>query len=126
MSDAPQDKVTVLSAEALAQLKSFPLHGDERLQNKLLWKSPNGDTIVGLMQMAPGARDVGHNHPSATQHTWVINGTVSIGGVEAGAGSYAFVPPGVDHETVAGDEPVTMFYIYQPFAPEHDRDHHDH
>ena len=36
MSDAPQDKVTVLSAEALAQLKSFPLHGDDRLQNKLL------------------------------------------------------------------------------------------
>lgn len=120
MSDAPQDKVTVVSPEALAQLKSFPLHGDERLLNKLLWKSPNGDTIVGLIQMAPGARDAGHTNPSATQHTWVLDGRVSIGGVEAGAGSYAYVPPGVDHETVAGEEPVTMFYIYQPFAPAHD------
>lgn len=124
MSDVPQDKVTVLSPEVLAQMKSFALHGDERLQNKLLWKSPNGDTIVGLIQMAPGARDVGHNHPSATQHTWVLDGTVSIGGVEAGPGSYAVVPPGVDHETIAGDEPCTMFYIYQPFAPKHDHDHH--
>ena len=120
------DRVTVVCPEALEQLKSFPLHGDEGLQNKLLWKSPNGDTIVGLIQMAPGARDAGHNHPSATQHTWVINGTVSIGGVEAGPGSYAFVPPGVDHETVAGDEPVTMFYIYQPVGSGHDHDHGDH
>lgn len=125
MTGSTQDRVTVVSPEDLAQLKAFPLHGDERMQNKLLWKSPNGDTIVGLMHMAPGARDVGHNHPSATQHTWVLDGTVSIGGVKAGPGSYAFVPPGVDHETVAGDEPCTMFYVYQPFAPKHDHDHDD-
>jgi quercetin dioxygenase-like cupin family protein len=123
VSDTPQNKVTVLSPDVLDQMKSFPLHGDEGLQNKLLWKSPNGDTVVGLIQMAPGARDAGHTHPTAAQHTWVVDGTVSIGGVEATAGSYAVVPPGAEHETIAGDEPVTMFYIFQPFAPKHDHDH---
>lgn len=122
---ATPDRVTVLSAADLEQLKAFPLHGDERLLNKLLWKSPDGGTLVGLIQMAPGARDVGHNHPSATQHTWVISGNVNIGGTVAGPGSYAFVPPGVDHETVAGDEPVTMFYIYQPYIPDHEHEHGD-
>ncbi|MEU7475508.1 cupin domain-containing protein [Lentzea sp. NPDC042327] len=123
MSDTPQDKVTVISPDALAQMKPFPLHGDEGLQNRMLWRSPTGDTVVGLIQMAPGARDAGHVHPTAAQHTWVVDGTVSIGGVEATAGSYAVVPPGVDHETVAGDQPVTMFYVFQPFAPKHDHGH---
>lgn len=124
MTDASPDKVTILSAADIEQMKAFPLHGDERLQNRLLWKSPDSSTIVGLMTLAPGAKDVGHNHPTATQHTWVISGSVSIAGQVAGPGSYAFVPPGVDHETIAGDEPCTLFYVYQPFAPEHDK--HDH
>src|SRR5438874_1129346 len=120
------DRVTVLSSADLDAIGWTPLHGDERIGNKILWRSPTGDMIVGLIRMQPGTEDAGHVHPAATQHTWVIEGQASIEGTPVSAGSYAYVPPGVPHHTATvGSQPCTLFYLYQPHEPTH-AEHRDH
>ncbi len=90
----------------------------------ILWQTETGDAIVGLLRMYPGAENLGHRHPTATQHAWIIEGRVRIAGKDIGRGSYVCVPPGVDHPTVnVGSQPCTLFYVYQPFEPAHR--HHD-
>jgi len=119
-------KVTVLTSADLQALEWVPLHGDERVGNKVLWRSDSGDTIVGLMRLQPGSQAAGHLHPAATQHAWIIEGCARVAGQEVGAGSYTFAPPGVDPHTASiGSQPCTMFYVYQPFAPTHDQHHVD-
>jgi quercetin dioxygenase-like cupin family protein len=117
--------VTVLTSADVQALDWMPLHGDERISNKILWRSESGGTIVGLVRLPPGTEDAGHVHPAATQHTWVLEGQATIVGHEVGPCSYAFVPPGVDHHTATvGAQPCTMFYVYQPYLPTHGE--HDH
>jgi quercetin dioxygenase-like cupin family protein len=119
----PMHEVIVLSSTDLDAIDWTPLHGDERIDNKILWGSPTGDMIVGLMRLQPGAEDAGHVHPAATQHAWILAGRARIAGAEVGPGSFVFVPPGVQHHTAAvGTEPCTMFYVYQP----HDLTHGEH
>ena len=116
-------RVTVLTHADLQEIGWVPLHGEEGIDNKILWRSESGDMIVGLMRLRPGTADAGHVHPAATQHAWVIEGYARIAGRDVGPGSYAFVPPGIEHHTATvGSQTCTMFYVYQPFEPRH-REH---
>jgi len=117
----PTNRVTVVTGAEQEAADWTPLHGDNDIGNKILWRSPAGDTIVGLIRMQPGSTLGGHMHPTATQHTWVIEGQISIAGTPAPGGSYAYAPPGADQETAAvGTEPSTLFYIYHPYELTHD------
>jgi quercetin dioxygenase-like cupin family protein len=120
---ADDTQVTVLTHGDLHEIGWVPLHGAEGIENKILWRSESGDTIVGLMRLQPGAADAGHAHPGATQHAWIVEGHARVAGRDVGPGSYVFVPPGADHHTAAvGSQACTMFYVYQPFEPLH-REH---
>jgi quercetin dioxygenase-like cupin family protein len=88
---------------------------------KILWRS--GDVVVGLLRFLPGAVEPGHAHHAAHHHVWVVQGSARIAGRPLREGSYAYIPPGIVHQTEdVGPEGCTLFYTYrpleQPVSPE--------
>jgi quercetin dioxygenase-like cupin family protein len=85
------------------------------VSHKELWRS--GQSVAGLMRLEPGGYVDEHVHRRAQHHLWVLDGTVRILDRDLGPGSYAHVPPGVDHGMRDGGAGSTFVYLYiQPDA----------
>ena len=89
-------------------------HGDQAgVRYKVLWQS--GTTVLGLMQMDPGAQNAEHTHAGAHHHILMLTGTCHMLGRDVPAGSYVYIPPDVAHAAVnEGTEACTFFYTYRP------------
>lgn len=89
-------------------------HGqDAGVRYKVLWQS--GTTVLGLMEIAPGAVNPEHTHHGAHHHILMLSGECRMLGRDLPAGSYVYVPPGVPHEARnTSAEPCTFFYTYRP------------
>lgn len=101
-------------------LESFVLDGlewaplpaiGESVDHKVLWQS--GDSMSGLMRLAPGGSVSEHAHRAAHHHLWVIEGSIEVLATVLGPGSYAHVPAGVRHGMInRGDGAATFLYLY--------------
>jgi quercetin dioxygenase-like cupin family protein len=101
----------LLDTASIEHLAAKRLPGMESTLSKLLWRS--GDSVAGVMYVKPGAPMTLHRHRNAHHHAWVVEGTCTILGRTLGPGSYAHIPPGVDHDVVAtGPEGATIFYLF--------------
>ena len=89
-------------------------HGDQDgVRYKVLWQS--GTTVLGLMQIDPGAQNSEHTHAGAHHHILVMSGTCRMLDKDLPAGSYVYIPPEVPHAAVNdSDEPSTFFYSNRP------------
>jgi quercetin dioxygenase-like cupin family protein len=116
-------QLRVLDRAAIDAMEWEPRPGQEGVAQKILWRS--GDVVVGLLRFAPGASEPGHAHHAAHHHIWVVQGSATIAGQPLREGSYAYVPPGVVHETTdVGADGLTLLYTYRPLEPpvSHERD----
>jgi mannose-6-phosphate isomerase-like protein (cupin superfamily) len=106
----------LLDRDAISRLPDKRLPGMESTPSKLLWRS--GDSVAGLMYVEPGTRVTLHRHRYANHHAWVVEGTCTMLGRTLGPGSYAHIPPGVDHDVVAaGPDGATIFYLFVDEGP---------
>jgi uncharacterized RmlC-like cupin family protein len=105
------DVVTVVDRASIDSTPWQPLRGLAGVNHRVLWRM--GDMIVGIVRLEPGAKEPGHGHHDADHHVYVLDGSARIGGRPVGAGSFAFVPAGVTHETSdVGPEGCTLLYTY--------------
>jgi quercetin dioxygenase-like cupin family protein len=103
----------LLASAEVQDLPWKPLGDSAGVSHKVLWRS--GDVVLGMFRLEPGAVEPEHVHQGAHHHFLVTQGTARIIDRELGAGSYAYIPPGVAHEVAAvGDEGCTLFYTYRP------------
>jgi mannose-6-phosphate isomerase-like protein (cupin superfamily) len=117
-------RVRLLDAAAVDALPWEPLEGRPGVAHKILWQS--GATVLGLMRIEPGATEPGHAHLGAHHHLWLVEGSATVCGTPLSAGSYAYIPPGTEHETTdVGPEGCTFFYTYRPLDTEHGARPHD-
>ena len=81
------------------------------VDHRVLWHS--GDSMAGVMRLAPGGSVSEHAHRRAHHHLWVLDGSIEVLATVLGAGSYAHVPAGVRHAMVnRGEGTATFLYLY--------------
>src|SRR5919198_1559639 len=86
--------------------------------DRLLWQDPEGRSYAGLLWMEAGASVGPHRHRGAVHHLWVVSGECMINARTLGAGSYVFVPQGLEHAIQqAGPMGCTLFYLYLQVTP---------
>jgi hypothetical protein len=86
------------------------------VSHKVLWR--HGDIVQGMLHYQPGASSPGEAHLAAHHHLWIVSGAATIAGRRLTAGSYAHIPPGVEHPTEdVGPEGCTILMMYRPNAP---------
>jgi quercetin dioxygenase-like cupin family protein len=106
-------RLRILDRAAVDALPWEPRAGHSGVSQKVLWRS--GDVVVGLLRFEPGATEPGHAHHAAHHHVWVVSGSATIAGRPLQEGSYAYIPPGVVHETShVGPDGCTLLYTYRP------------
>jgi len=109
-------RLRILDQAAVDALPWEPRAGHEGVSQKVLWRS--GDVVVGLLRFEPGATEPGHAHLAAHHHVWVVQGSATMAGRPLQEGSYAYIPPGVVHETAdVGADGCTLLYTYRPLEP---------
>ncbi len=80
---------------------------------RALWEEARTSSYAGVLRMEPEAAMAPHTHRYAVHHVWVAEGRCSILGRRLPAGSYAFVPAGVEHGIdEVGPGGCTLFYLY--------------
>jgi mannose-6-phosphate isomerase-like protein (cupin superfamily) len=85
----------------------------EGVQGKLFWEDFRTHSAAGLMHLNPGASVSPHSHRRNVHHLWIVSGSCRLDGKDVGAGSYQFVPAGVEHGIeAAGRRGCTIFYLY--------------
>src|SRR5512143_1692915 len=100
-------RLLVLASAAVDRVPWGLLRGLAGVHQKVLWRS--GDVVIGLIRVDPGASEPGHVHYSAHHHIWIVAGEGTMMGQRVGAGSYLYVPPGVQHDvTDVGPEGCTF------------------
>jgi hypothetical protein len=103
-----EDASVLLDAEAIARLpRRTQTPG---VTTALLWR--RGGSHAGVLWLEPGARLGAHTHSRHVHHVWVVEGEMHCLGRDLGPGAYAFVPLGVEHDSLAGPEGATFFYLY--------------
>jgi quercetin dioxygenase-like cupin family protein len=103
----------VLTAGAIKALPLEPFGSIPGVTHRVLWRTEN--STAGVMTVAAGHRLGTHRHRANHHHLWVLDGQAVILDVEVGAGSYAHVPSGVDHDIDASSTGgCTVFYLYLP------------
>jgi quercetin dioxygenase-like cupin family protein len=108
----------LLDSSEVASLPWRPFASGQGVRDRLLWQDPAGASYAGLMQMEPGTSVVPHSHAGAVHHLWVVSGECTINARALGAGSYVFVPQGLEHAIQrAGPTGCTLFYLYLRVAP---------
>ncbi len=75
-----------------------------------LWS--RGSSHAGVMRLEPGARLGAHTHRRHAHHIWMIEGSIHCLDRDLGEGSYVHVPPGLEHDSVAGSHGAAFFYLY--------------
>jgi len=105
----------VLTSEAIEALPVEPLGPIAGVTHRVLWRTET--SMAGVMTVEAGHRLGSHRHRANHHHIWVLDGRAVILDVEVGAGSYAHVPSGVDHDIDASETGgCTVFYLYLPPA----------
>jgi quercetin dioxygenase-like cupin family protein len=108
----------LLDNHEVASLPWRPFAGEEGLRDRVLWQDPDGASYAGLLEMEPGSSMAPHLHRGAVHHLWVVRGHCEINGRTLAAGSYVFVPQGLEHAIQrAGPTGCTLFYLYLRVAP---------
>lgn len=102
----------VLDASGVRTHSWEPFGGVHGVAQKLLWRDPRGHDYAGLLRLEAGAKVLEHAHRYAVHHVWVTTGTCRVGGRAIDAGSYAFVPAGVEHGLEGGPEGCELFYLF--------------
>lgn len=106
-------RLMVLAAQDVDALAWEPMPEQTGVFSKVLWRS--GDVAIGLIRVDAGAEKAAHIHHGAHHHIWVVSGSATMVGEPLTAGSYIYIPPGVQHEvTDVGPQGVTFFYTYRP------------
>jgi quercetin dioxygenase-like cupin family protein len=106
-------RLRVLDRAAIEAMEWEPRAGQDGVWQKILWRS--GDVVVGLLRFAPGAASPGHAHHAAHHHIWVVEGSATVAGQPLTEGSYAYIPPGVVHQTAdVGPDGCVLLYTYRP------------
>ena len=106
----------LLDADSINRLPARRLPGMESTPSKLLWRS--GDSVAGILYVPAAGSVVLHRHRYAHHHAWVLEGTCTMLGRTLGPGSYAHIPPGVDHDVIAaGPDGATIYYVFIDEGP---------
>lgn len=105
-----------IATDAWENLRDLPGVGQ-----KILWRS--GDVTIGLIRVDPGAEKPAHVHHGAHHHIWMVSGEATMVGQRVDAGSYVYIPPGVEHEvTDVGPDGCVFFYTYRPLEKATERE----
>jgi quercetin dioxygenase-like cupin family protein len=111
MGHAATEGAVVLDSAAIERLPQQQLHGLADILTRVVWRS--GESLAGVMEVAPGEQLPSHVHADGHHHVWVLSGTARILGVGVGPGSYVHVPAGMEHAveevSAAG---LRVFYLY--------------
>jgi quercetin dioxygenase-like cupin family protein len=108
----------LLNGRDVASRPWRPFAGGQGVRDRVLWQDPEGASYTGLLQMEPGTSVAPHRHRGAVHHLWVVSGECTINASTLGAGSYVFVPQGLEHAIEqAGPTGCTLFYLYLRVAP---------
>jgi quercetin dioxygenase-like cupin family protein len=100
--------VTSEAARALAWHKLDPFEG---VDYKLLWRS--GESVAGILRIAPGSSVSPHAHVRSQHHMWVIDGSAEMLHEHVGPGTYLHIPAGAEHGIGdVGDDGCTVLYLY--------------
>ena len=103
----------VLTAEAIKALPVEPFGSIAGVNHRVLWRTES--STAGVLTVEAGHRLGTHRHRANHHHLWVLDGRAVILDVEVGAGSYAHVPHGIDHDIDASETGgCTVFYLYLP------------
>jgi mannose-6-phosphate isomerase-like protein (cupin superfamily) len=102
---------TLVTDEAAEALAWHPFEALEGVEYKLLWRS--GQSVAGILRIAPGSSMSPHAHVRSHHHMWVIAGHAEMLGEQVGPGTYLHIPAGVEHGIHdVGDEGCTLLYLY--------------
>ena len=108
----------LLNSHEVARLPWRPFADGQGVHDRLLWQDPEGASYVGLLYMEPGTSVAPHLHHGTVHHLWVVSGECTINARTLGAGSYVFVPQGLEHAIQqAGPTGCMLFYLYLRVAP---------
>jgi quercetin dioxygenase-like cupin family protein len=81
--------------------------------HKELWR--DGDFVHALIRFKAGSGISGPAHLAAHHHMWVLSGTAALAGRRVAAGSYAHIPPGVEHPVAdAGPDGCVLLQLHLP------------
>ena len=106
-------RMIVLAAQDVEGLAWEPLRDLKGVSAKVLWRS--GDVAVGLIRVEAGAEKPPHVHHGAHHHIWVVAGSATMLGRPLSAGSYVYIPPGIEHEVAdVGPDGCTFLYTFRP------------
>jgi len=102
----------VLDATAIAALTSEPFGPTPgAATNTVLWRSDT--SMAGLLTVTAGHHLGRHSHHRNAHHIWVVGGEARIADEILGAGGYAHIPAGVEHDIDATESSgCTVFYLY--------------
>jgi quercetin dioxygenase-like cupin family protein len=105
----------VVTTEELASRAWGPFHGFAGVSYKPLWDGTADRWGPGLVRIEQGASIPRHTHRHSVHHIWILEGRCWMRGRALEAGSYAYVPAGVEHAVhEAGADGCTMLYLYLP------------
>ena len=106
-------RLMILETEAVDRLPWERLRDLDGVFSKILWRS--GDVAIGLIRVDAGAEKPAHVHHGAHHHIWLVSGSATMLGRPLSAGSYVYIPPGVEHEvTDVGPDGCVFFYTFRP------------
>ncbi len=108
----------LLNSGDVASLAWRPFAGGLGVRDRVLWRDPEAASYARLLQMEPGTSVAPHRHRGAVHHLWVVSGECVINARTLAAGSYVFVPRGLEHAIQrVGPIGCTLFYLYLRVAP---------
>lgn len=106
-------KEIVLDRDRIEALAWQPFDSLEGVSQRVLWHQEGTRSSVGMLRLEPGASIPPHTHRYSVHHVWIVSGTCEIEGRTLTAGSYAFVPAGVEHGIHdTGPSGCVMLYAY--------------
>ena len=103
--DIPHDSVTLRAGEG--EWVPFRAPG---VQVKTLCTDPVRNTTTVMLKMPPGARLDGHLH-QGNEECYVVDGTVSLGGVHIVAGDFHRAAAGTRHGKVSTQTGCTLLLV---------------
>lgn len=87
----------LLNSRDVASRPWRPFAGGQGVRDRVLWQDSEAASYAGLLQMEPGTSVAPHRHRGAVHHLWVVSGECVINARTLSAGSYVFVPQGLEH-----------------------------
>ena len=103
--------LTALDPEQVAAIAWEPCDGWPGVEQKVLSRSPG--LVLGLLRLAPGAREVPHLHGAGEHHVWVLEGQVRTPDAVLPSGSYVHVRPGTLHQLSDAGAGSTLLFAYR-------------